>query len=68
MEFHDFIIMAATLALLLSIMLLLAPKALIKTSEVLDKNIDSAKYYRKNKFLIGILTTILGSLMLYLVI
>ncbi|MFQ6677175.1 MAG: hypothetical protein ACE5D0_02540 [Fidelibacterota bacterium] len=68
MEYKTFFILAATLALFLSIMLLAAPKALIKTSEVMNKSIDSSQYYKKNRVLFGILTILLGCLMLYLVI
>ncbi len=67
MEFKDFLIVAATLALILSVMLLAAPKALIKTSEVLNRDINSTEFFSKNRVPIGCLLVGLGVLMLYLV-
>ena len=66
MDYNIFFIIAATLALFLSLMLLLAPKLLIKTSEVLNKDFDTSTVFTSHRKLFGALTTILGLIMLYI--
>ncbi len=68
MDYKIFVIIAATLALFLSVMLLVAPKLLIKTSEVLNRDIDSTKYIMNHRQFFGVTILVLGVLMLYFVI
>lgn len=67
MGYQLFIIVSATLALFLSVMLLVAPKMLVKTSEVLNKEIGSTKFLMKNVRAIGVVITTLGVIMLFIV-
>lgn len=68
MDYKIFVIIAATLALFLSVMLLVAPKLLIKTSEVLNRDIDSTKYIMNHRQVFGVIILVLGVLMLYFVV
>ena len=65
MDYKLFFIIAATLALFLSLMLLMAPKMLIKTGEVLNKDFDTSTIFTSHRKLFGALTTILGLIILY---
>lgn len=68
MDYKIFVIIAATLALFLGVMLLAAPKLLIKTSEVLNRDIDSTKYIINHRLFFGVLILVLGVLMFYIVV
>ncbi len=68
MDYKIFVIVAATLALILSVMLLVAPKLLIKTSEILNRDIDSTKYIMNHRQVFGMIILALGVLMLYFVL
>jgi len=66
MDYQIFFVIVALLALVLSLMLLLAPKSLIKASEILNKDIDTTPVFTGHKKFFGALTTIFGFIMLYL--
>lgn len=65
MEYKTFFIIVATLALFLSVMLLVAPRLLVRTSEILNRDVDSSKYIMKNRLFFGGFITVLGFIMLY---
>lgn len=68
MDYKIIFIFPATMALLLSVMLLTAPKVLIKIGEFFNRSIDSTKYFKNYRVIFGILTTALGGLMMYFVL
>ncbi|MBL7046204.1 MAG: hypothetical protein ISR95_00975 [Candidatus Marinimicrobia bacterium] len=62
------LIIVATISALVGLLLFFAPKALIRTSEVLNREISTEEHIFSRRILFGILLLVLGMIMVYFLI